>query len=251
MDTERFQHDFMSRVHNPWQFADLLEHVPDICFFSKNKDSQFIMGNNQFLDLLGVSSVHDAVAKTDHDFFESSLASQYIDEDRHVVESGRTIPNQLWMVPNLKLGTVAWFRSTKMPIYSGKGEIIGIAGVMKHAEGNESPALSCNRIMKVINFMSRNFQNKISLEELASVACMSVSQFERRFRQVCHISPVKYLAKIRVDSACRALRGSVSSLADIAMESGFYDQSHFCRQFKKHTGLTPRSYRETRGLGNF
>ncbi|OGV69981.1 MAG: hypothetical protein A2283_09500 [Lentisphaerae bacterium RIFOXYA12_FULL_48_11] len=250
MDTDRFQHDFMSRVHNPWQFADLLEHIPDVCFFSKNRDSQFVMGNNQFLDLLGVNNVHDAVGKTDHDFFESSLAGQYIDEDRHVVDSGLTISNQLWMVPNLKLGTVSWFRSTKMPIYSSGGRIIGIAGVMKNEDGNSSPVLSCNRIMKVVNFMSLNFQKRISLDELASVASMSVSQFERRFRQVCHVSPVKYLAKIRVDSACRALRRSVSSLADIALESGFYDQSHFCRQFKKHTGLTPLQYRETRGLGN-
>lgn len=240
----------MNRVCNPWQFTDLLEHVPDICFFSKNRDSQFVMGNNQFLDLLGVDSVHDAVGKTDRDFFETSLAGQYIDEDRQVIDGERTIANQLWMVPNLKLGTVSWFRSTKMPIYSSRGKVIGIAGVMRNAEGNESPALSCNRIMKAITFMSDNFQNRISLEELASVACMSVSQFERKFRQICHISPVKYLAKIRVDSACRALRRSVASLADIALGSGFYDQSHFCRQFKKHTGLTPRQYRETRGLGN-
>ncbi|MDD4873260.1 MAG: AraC family transcriptional regulator [Kiritimatiellae bacterium] len=249
MDTERFQHDFMSRVYNPWQFTSLLEHLPDVYFFAKNRDSQFVMANNQFLDLLGLNNLSDAISKSDLDFFEYGLASEYIREDRMVADIKRTVPNQLWMVPNLKLGTVSWFRSTKMPVYSRKGTVIGIAGIMEEVACNDSPAISCDKMVRVVDFISKNYHRKIALEELAVMACLSVSQFERRFRQMFHVSPVKYLSKVRVDAACRALKSTNRTLTDIALDAGFYDHSHFCRQFRKHTGVTPKEYRETRGLG--
>lgn len=249
MDAEKFQHDFMSKVQDPWQLAGLLEHLPDVYFFAKNRDSQFVLGNRQFLDLLGVNSLDEAVSRTDLDFFEHSLASDYMNEDKRVVDAKDTVSNQLWLVPNRKLGTVSWFRCTKMPIYSKRGSVLGIAGIMKEVVHDDSSQIVCGKMVNVIDFIGKNYSRKITLEELAQMAHLSVSQFERRFMQVLHVSPARYLSKVRVDSACRKLRSTGRTLTDIALEAGFCDHSHFCRQFKKYTGVTPKEYRETRGLG--
>jgi AraC family transcriptional regulator len=52
-----------------------------------------------------------------------------------------------------------------------------------------------------------------------------------------------YLRKLRLDHAAHALSAGTDSIADIALQAGFFDQSHFSRTFKLHYGLTPRDYR--------
>jgi AraC-like DNA-binding protein len=52
-----------------------------------------------------------------------------------------------------------------------------------------------------------------------------------------------YVRRLRLDWAARELVRSETSLAGVALEAGFADQSHFTRFFKRHTGLTPQAYR--------
>jgi AraC family transcriptional regulator len=67
-----------------------------------------------------------------------------------------------------------------------------------------------------------------------------VAQVFRRF-QGCTIG--EYLRKLRIEFACRELAGGDAPLARIAAESGFADQSHFCRTFKALTRMSPSQYR--------
>jgi AraC family transcriptional regulator len=65
----------------------------------------------------------------------------------------------------------------------------------------------------------------------------------RAFRQWYHCTPSDYIHHLRMDFAQRAMLESDAPLVDIALAAGFYDQSHFSRSFKRHTGLTPTQYR--------
>jgi AraC family transcriptional regulator len=56
----------------------------------------------------------------------------------------------------------------------------------------------------------------------------------------------EYLRRFRVREACKRLGGRELTLAEIALQVGFADQSHFTRVFKRLTGLTPGEYRQTR-----
>ncbi len=80
---------------------------------------------------------------------------------------------------------------------------------------------------------------------------MSVRAFERKFRSTFHLTPQKYLRKLQMRMAGRALVYSNQSVAEVALSCGFADQSHFTREFRRHFGRTPRDYREhyTRGAG--
>jgi len=68
-------------------------------------------------------------------------------------------------------------------------------------------------------------------------------QLERRVRRVFGISPKQYVMRARVDTAARLLAQTDLTLADIANQSGFYDQSDFTRRFARLTNYTPASYR--------
>ena len=99
-----------------------------------------------------------------------------------------------------------------------------------------------------LEYLNHYFAESVTIETVAAQVHLSTSQFQRRFRALFQTSSVQYLLQLRIDSACQQLQRTDASIATIALRNGFYDQSAFCRQFKKRVGLTPRHYR-TR-LGN-
>lgn len=64
----------------------------------------------------------------------------------------------------------------------------------------------------------------------------------RKFRKYYRCSIGEYIRKLRVEYACRELSKSEANLLDIALKSGFSDQSHFIRVFKRYLGITPAKY---------
>ncbi len=65
----------------------------------------------------------------------------------------------------------------------------------------------------------------------------------RQFRATYHSSPHDYVRQIRVRMSCSALVFSKKTLAEVANEFGFADQSHFTKEFRRIMGETPRAYR--------
>ena len=86
---------------------------------------------------------------------------------------------------------------------------------------------------------------------LADEANISEIYFRRLFREKYGMPPGQYLAHVRIQRAKQLLAGSKASVTEIGEQSGFASVYHFCRAFKKNTGLTPTEYRKTtekRGL---
>jgi transcriptional regulator GlxA family with amidase domain len=92
--------------------------------------------------------------------------------------------------------------------------------------------------------MRAHFHHEITNQHLASISNMSLRAFERQFRAAFHLPPQRFLRKLRLRLASRALMDTDESLADIALQCGFADQSHFSREFRRQFGRTPREYRE-------
>ncbi len=72
---------------------------------------------------------------------------------------------------------------------------------------------------------------------------MSKSTFKRTFTRLFEVSPGQYLLRVRLNAARRLLETTDKLISDIALECGFYDQSHFSRLFQRARGLTPGAYR--------
>jgi AraC-like DNA-binding protein len=84
-----------------------------------------------------------------------------------------------------------------------------------------------------------------SIEDLSNQSALSRRQLERKFQQQVGLSPVKLKQLIRIKQARLLISQSpASSLTQIALDAGFYDQAHFIRQFQQITQQTPGEYRQ-------
>lgn len=95
---------------------------------------------------------------------------------------------------------------------------------------------------RVVDMIESRLAENISLDELADVAGMSSFYFSRRFKTHFGISPYAYVIRARVAKAREMLRHRKVPQKVIALECGFSDQSHFCRTFRKITGISPSEY---------
>ena len=87
---------------------------------------------------------------------------------------------------------------------------------------------------------------RISIDELASGAAVSLFHFLRIFEQVVGVSPGQYMLRTRLHRAAVRLRRSSDAIATVALDCGFDDLSTVNRQFRRATGLTPGAFRARR-----
>lgn len=85
----------------------------------------------------------------------------------------------------------------------------------------------------------------IRMRELAHHLCISQSPLEKRFRQVVGASPKKFATLVRIKHTLNRLTLD-SNLTDIGLETGYFDQAHFSKEFKAFTGLTPLEFQKAK-----
>lgn len=82
-----------------------------------------------------------------------------------------------------------------------------------------------------------------AIEELMHHSGLARRQFERRFKAVTGLSPALFMRIVRFQRSFRMLEnGTAGSLTEVAMAAGYFDQSHFIRDFKRFSGMNPRRY---------
>ena len=89
------------------------------------------------------------------------------------------------------------------------------------------------------------FLENLTLGDIAGTVGVHPVTLAREFRHHYHCTVGEMVRRERIGFACRNLLKPEKSLADIALAAGFYDQSHFAKNFKKLTGITPAQYRVT------
>jgi AraC family transcriptional regulator len=104
--------------------------------------------------------------------------------------------------------------------------------------------LTRQQMGRVTDFILAHLHQDISLDALAQQTDFSPYHFARLFRRTTGESPHQFVLRQRVETAQRLLKETNMPLVSIALESGFANQSHLTRIFKRHLGLTPRTYRQ-------
>ena len=84
----------------------------------------------------------------------------------------------------------------------------------------------------------------ITLDEMASIAGISVSYFSARFKTAFGLSPMEYLIQHRLHRAAHLLSDRNLRISEIAAQTGYQDEFHFSKMFKKHFGISPREMRK-------
>ena len=101
-----------------------------------------------------------------------------------------------------------------------------------------------HKLRAVIEYIHEHLDAELSLDHLAAVAHVSPYHFARLFKHSTGLPPHQYVIARRVERAKELLRQRDRlPLAEVAMEVGFSDQSHFTRHFRRLVGVTPRRFR--------
>lgn len=97
------------------------------------------------------------------------------------------------------------------------------------------------KIDKVREYIDNCYLNNVTLSELEEVSGVSKYYLIRKFEEMYGISPYKYINS-KKSAHAKTLLKTNSNIAEVAVESGFYDQSHFNKIFKEYSGVTPFQY---------
>lgn len=100
-----------------------------------------------------------------------------------------------------------------------------------------------DRLLPAKAFIEKHFDKQPSLDELAYLSNMSVTNFRREWTKRYSMSPIKYRDTIRLYYAKEFLSTGYYSVCEVARKCGFEDVSYFVRFFKKNTGITPGDFK--------
>jgi AraC-like DNA-binding protein len=225
-------------------FCQLFDHLPGVQFWIKDRQGKYATMNRACLLDYQFTDPGEACGKTDADLSPAHIASQFAMDDARVL-AGEVIENRLELVGRFD-HTAMWCVTTKVPLRDRRGRIVGTVGMTRPITSKEqiSAQHTDASIARVIEGFLQRITEPMDNAEMSKIAGLSVRAFERRFKESFHVTPQHYFRRLRVRLACQPLVYAKLSVAEIASHHGFCDQSHFGREFRRETGMSPREYRE-------
>ena len=134
-------------------------------------------------------------------------------------------------------------RRIGFPNASARWPVANISTRPNHPIAIPRGGLSPKTLRRVQDHVAADLGQKNTNQALAQVAKLSPSHFARMFKQTEGISPHRYVLQCRIKWARELLAGTDMPLSEIAVVTGFSDQSHYTRWFREIIGVTPGSYR--------
>lgn len=129
-----------------------------------------------------------------------------------------------------------------------KGQMLTLFSyLMQHASETENyhtEKRNEEKLKKVLQIMEKDYDKKMSVEEMAAGCGYSASHFMRWFRDITGYSFHAYLVELRLNRAADALLHGDDSIVTVAAQTGFDNLSNFNRLFKKRFGTTPSQFRK-------
>jgi AraC family transcriptional regulator len=113
---------------------------------------------------------------------------------------------------------------------------------------SDSHGLSQTTLTSVKEYINHHLHQDLRLDEMAAIAQLSPYHFLQLFKQSMGITPHQYILQCRLHQAKNLLQHSSLSIAEIAIRTGFCDQSHLTRYFKRIMGVTPKQLLQSRSV---
>jgi AraC-like DNA-binding protein len=110
-------------------------------------------------------------------------------------------------------------------------------------EQEQRGGLPARMLRRIEEYIDVHLEKDLSVEVLASQFGISPSYFARSFRSSVGLAPHAYVMRRRILRAQELVASTELPLAEIALATGFADQSHFCRRFREMAGVPPRTFR--------
>lgn len=126
-----------------------------------------------------------------------------------------------------------------------------IAEFLRQSKVKSKDGAAPRWLISARELISEEFTENLTISSVAAVAGVHPTHLAREFRRYFHLTIGDFIRQKRIEFACRKIVNSNAPLSEIAAESGFFDQSHLTRVFKKATGMTPNRYRRIFNSANF
>ena len=115
--------------------------------------------------------------------------------------------------------------------------------IKKEQQRSYVPSEKERLIQPAVDMINRDFtKNDLSVNDLAELCGISEVYFRRIFTDKFSLSPKEYIIDLRIRHAKRLLESGQFSVSEIALMCGYFEPSHFSREFKKHCELSPAEY---------
>ena len=111
-------------------------------------------------------------------------------------------------------------------------------------ENMEEKGKITNMIARSIDYISKYYMEDIRIGDLAKASHISETHFRRVFTSYMHMSPLEYINKVRIQTACEILKKTDEPISDIAYKCGFTTNSTFNRNFRQLMGMSPAEWRK-------
>ncbi|WP_395751727.1 helix-turn-helix domain-containing protein [Prosthecobacter sp.] len=236
------QKKFFEEVGDVRQLLGPLERIPGAMFMIKDLDSRYIYMSQALRRAVHLPENLDVVGKTDFDLFPKIIAQSFRQNDLQVFKQGRPLLNEVHAV-GFFAHAMKWAYSSKYPLRDRSGKVAGLITINEEYNDVMGQDDELNRLLPAIEYISKHFAETITVVQLARRCSFSESHFTRIFKQRMNMTPYAFVEQVRMFHALDTLQHSARSIAQIALDCGFYDPSSFVKRFKKFTGTTPLRYR--------
>ncbi len=243
LESQSIRNDFFEGLATNMISEKLFAHITSIVFCMKDRNGRYVACNHCFANRLGLTGTDEVVGKTAQDLFPHELAKTYNEQDAFIFASGQSITDRLELVVTEGGRTFGWHLTSKIPLFDHQSSVHGIAAISQDLDQPSAEDISMAGLAKVSHFIRHHFDEPLRTAKLAEVAGISPTQLERKMRRIYKISVAQFIRKVRLEAAANLLLSSDLSLASIAADCGYSDQSAFTRQFKGALGMTPGAYR--------
>jgi AraC-like DNA-binding protein len=173
--------------------------------------------------------------------FTPGRGRRYCDVALHLQSSDASSPWLALMTPP-DLGTVQGRSRERLQVHT-RPRLDALDSGTIAAEQEQRGGLPARMLKSIEEYIDVHLEKELRVEELASHLGISPSYFARSFRSSVGLAPHAYVMRRRLLRAQELLASTDLPLIDIALVTGFADQSHFSRRFHEITGVPPRTFR--------
>lgn len=227
----------------PQAMLALVDELTSTMFCLKDAQGRYVAVNATFVQRTNERSVRQVLGRTAAELFVPELAERYEEQDGTVLATGQPLRNELELIrpPG---GVARWYLTAKHPLVHD-GDIVGLVSISQDLGNDDVRDEDMLALGRVVEHIAANLSGPIRVPELAEVAGCGVDALERRVRRAFHRSPGQLVLTARIDRARTLLTRTQTSLSQIALDCGFYDQAAFSRTFARLTGQTPGQFRRS------
>ncbi len=233
---------FYARLADAGQMLAALEQIPGAMFMIKDLDSRYVFMSTALKESIHLPPDIDIVGKSDFELFPRIIAESFRQNDLEVFKKDRALIKEIHAT-GFHGHPTGWAYSSKFPLHDRRGKVIGLITINEEYSDVMGRDTELNRLLPAIDHVHAHYAQRITVGNLARLCGFSESHFMRIFKQRLKMPPYAFVEQVRMFHASDALRRTATSVAEIAINSGFYDPSSFVKRFKRFTGHTPLNYR--------